>query len=140
MSRIINPNSAGKERKQLARAVVLAIRELMVQTEPNPNIFDPAAFIAIVLDLISATIDQSVGPWEKRGYWLKADKFRLEWEWTETLGKEMNAAVIAEDLGRIATAAAKIGEKLYKVEVPKRHRMGTPWVGAWDKLKSQTRK
>lgn len=137
MSRIINPDGVGKERKHLTRAVVLAIRELMTQTTPNSNIYDPAAFIAIALDLISSTIDKSVGPWEKRGYWLKADKFRLEWEWTEALGKEMRDALMAEDLGRVAVAAAKIGEKLSKVDVPKRHRLGTPWVGAWDQLKSQ---
>ena len=139
MSRIINPDGVGKERKHLTRAVVIAIRELMSQSTSNSNIYDPAAFIAIALDLISSTIDRSVTPWENRGYWLKADKFRLEWEWTDTLGKEMHDALMAEDLGRVAAAAANIGEKLSNVVVPKRHRLGTPWVGAWDKLKSQKR-
>ena len=137
MSRIINPDGVGKERKHLSRAVVLAIRELMLQSTTDDNIYDPAAFIVLALDMLSKGIDRTVIPWEKRGYWLKADKFRLEWEWSSQLGNDMRDAVLNEDLVGVAVSAAKIGEKLSKVEVPKRHRLGIPWEGAWEQLKLQ---
>jgi hypothetical protein len=30
--------------------------------------------------------------------------------------------------------SAQIGQKLQKIKVSERHRMGKPWVGAWNKL------
>ena len=135
MSRVINPDGVGKERTRLTRAIVLAIRELMKQTEPNQTTRDLAAFISIALGAVDQTIDVSVTAWEKRGYWLKADRFRLDWDWASSLGEKMQTALLAEDWPQVAALAVRIAEKLQNVKVPQRHRLGTPWVGAWDKLK-----
>lgn len=136
MGRVINPEGSGKDRKRLTRGVVLAIRELMVQTEPNDHARDLAAFISLALEAIDETVEASVTPWEKRGYWLKADRFRMEWAWTSTLSKEMRQAVCEDDWAHVAAAAVRIAEKLQGVKVPKRHRLGTPWVGAWEKMQA----
>ena len=137
MGRVIKIESVGKERKRLTRAVVLALRELMQQTAPDSKTRDLAAFIALALLAIEKTIDESVTPWEKRGYWLKADRFRLDWAWAGRLGLEMQEAVISEDWASIAGIAAQIAEKLDHVQVPKRSRLGTPWEGAWEQLKEK---
>lgn len=136
MGRVINPESAGKERTRLARSVVLAIRSLMQQTEPNRQTQDLAAYIVLALEAITDTVESSVVPWEKRGYWLKADRFRLDWDWTGRLGETMKKAVFAEDWPVVAKTAAEIAQKLGNVKVPQRHRLGTPWVGAWEKLQA----
>ena len=139
MSRVYNPDSAGKDRTRLSKAVVLAIRELMKQSEPDDSSRDKAAFIAIALTEIASTIDLSVTAWEKRGYWVKADRFRMDWAWSERLGKAMREAVLAEDWGAIAMTAAQVAQKLMSVEVPLRHRLGEPWIGAWQALKKEVR-
>ena len=136
LSRVINPNGVGKERTRLTRAIVLAIRELMKQTEPNNQTRDLAAFISIALQAVDETIDVSVTAWEKRGYWLKADRFRLEWDWAKLLSEKMQLALLAEDWPQIAALAVRIAEKLQNVKVPQKHRLGTPWAGAWEKLKT----
>lgn len=136
MSRVINTQSVGKERTQLTRTIVLALRELMRQTETNDLTRDLAAYIALALEEIFKTIDISVSAWEKRGYWVKADRFRMEWIWSETLGRNMRQAVINSDWPAVAMTSAQIAEKLHGVEVPKRHKLGTPWVGAWKKLQA----
>jgi hypothetical protein len=51
----------------------------------------------------------------------------------------MKKAVMAEDLGGIAQSAASLAAKLKDVDVPVKHRLGTPWVGAWQKLKAENR-
>ena len=135
MSRIINPESAGKERGRLSKAVVLAVRELMKQTEANEQTRDLAAFIALALDEMAGTIEPSVEAWEKRGYWVKADRFRLEWEWCGRLGSKMREATLAEDWAEVAHLAVQAAQKLGNVRVAKNHRMGTPWVGAWERIK-----
>jgi hypothetical protein len=138
LGRVIKIEGVGKERKHLTRAVVLALRELMKQTEPDSKTRDLAAFIALALLEIEKTIDESVTPWEKRGYWLKADRFRLEWAWAGRLGLEMREAVILEDWTAIARIAAQVAEKLDHVQLPKRNRLGTPWEGAWEQLKEKS--
>jgi len=138
VSRIINPESAGKERTRLTRAVVLAVRELAHQTEPGAESRDLAAFIALALRIVADTIDVSVIAWEKRGYWVKADRFRMEWMWAGQLADKMRKAVLAEDWGTVALAAAQTAQKLGKINVPVNHRLGTPWVGAYAELKQQS--
>jgi hypothetical protein len=136
LSRVIKIESAGKDRTQLVRAIVLALRELMRQTETNPLTYDLAAFISLSLKEIIETVDSSVSAWEKRGYWVKADRFRMEWTWAETLSQSMKQAVLSDDWAGVARAAAQVAEKLGDTKVPVRHKLGTPWTGAWDKLRS----
>jgi hypothetical protein len=114
--------------------VVLAIRELMGQSDVTDETRDLAAFIALKLDAIFETIEVTVAPWEKRDYWVKADRFRMEWAWSEKYAEEMREAVTEDDWQQVAATSAKTAEKLKKVEVPKRHRMGEPWHGAWEML------
>ena len=139
MSTIINPNSAGKERTRLMRAVALAVREL-ARTNPTANTGqlnearDLAAFITLALETIAETIEPSVAAWEKRNYWVKADKFRMEWAWAGKLAKAMRAATLAEDWGQIAQTAMQVAMKVQKIKISDRHRMGRPWQGSWKRL------
>jgi hypothetical protein len=136
MGRVINPDGTGKERARLAKATVLALRELMRQTKPDETSRDLAAFIALALLKIAETIDMSVTAWEKKGYWLKADRFRLEWDWSARIGEKMQSAVVADDWASIALLSAQVGGKLASVKLPERHRLGQPWVGAYHQVVS----
>jgi hypothetical protein len=137
LSRVINPDSAGKERTRLTKGIVLAIRELAQQTDPGVEARDLAAFIALALSIISGTIDASVAAWEKRDYWVKADKFRMEWAWSGPYSEKMKQALLKDDWGSVAQLAAQTAQKLSKVTVPPGHRLGRPWVGAWEELKKR---
>lgn len=134
MSRVINPDSVGKERTRLTKSVVLAIRELAQQGEPGAEARDLAAFIALALAAISETIDITVSPWEKRDYWVKSDKFRMDWAWSGQYAEKIKWAVMNEDWGSVSQIAALTAQKLSKVTVPPGHHLGRPWVGAWDEL------
>jgi len=134
MSRIINPESAGKERTQLSKAIVLAVRELARQTDVTTEAKDLAAFIAIALKTISEGIDISVAAWEKRGYWVKADRFRMEWLWTGSVADKMKVAIFTDDWGTIAMLMPQIAQKFNKIEVSNNHRLGKPWVGSFERL------
>ena len=137
MGRIIKFESAGKERDKLVKEIVISIRELMKQSRFNENSRDLAAFIALSLESISETIEVSVVAWEKRGYWVKADRFRLEWTWAGKLGTEMRQAVLSENWKRIGQTALEVARKLYNIKVSVRHHLGTPWVGAWQRMQSK---
>ncbi len=134
MGRLINTEGAGKLRTQLTRSVVLALRELMRQTQPDDHSRDLAAYISIALGEIYQTAEESVAAWEKKGYWVKADRFRMDWEWADRLAVTMRKALVQEDWATVAMTAAQIAQKLMSVDVPQRHKLGEPWQGAWKQL------
>jgi hypothetical protein len=134
MSPIINPESAGKERTQLTKVIVLAVRELAKQTDVTNDTKDLAAFIALALKSISEGIDISVAAWEKRGYWVKADRFRMDWLWTGQYADKMKTAVLADDWATVAMLMPQIAQKLSKIVVSENNRLGKPWVGAYGRL------
>ena len=136
MSPIINPDSAGKERTRLTKAIVLAVRQLAKQSQVNQEARDLAAFIAMALRIISEGIDVSVAAWEKRDYWIKADKFRMEWNWTGQFADKMKTAVLTDDWGTVAMLSAQIAQKFNKIVVSENHRLGKPWVGAFQKMQA----
>lgn len=134
MSPIINPESAGKERTQLSKAIVLAVRELAKQTDVTNEAKDLAAFVSLALKSISEGIDVSVAAWEKRGYWVKADRFRMEWVWTGSFADKLKSAILSENWGTVAMLSAQIAQKFNKIMVSENHRLGRPWVGAYGQL------
>ena len=134
MSRVINPDSVGKQRTQLTKAIVLAVRELARQSDVTAETRDLAAFIAIALQIIADGIDVSVTAWEKRDYWVKADKFRMEWTWAGQIAEKMRASVLSEEWAAVATLSAQIAQKLAKVQVSENHRLGKPWVGSFKRF------
>jgi hypothetical protein len=137
LGRIIKTGSAGKDRIILEKGIVLAIRELAQQNSVDEITRDLLAYIAVSLQAIEGTIDDSVAAWEKRGYWLKADRYRMEWIWSGKLGSEIKQAILHEDWGNVPGMIAQVTQKLSKLEVPKRNRLGKPWVGCYQKMKNQ---
>jgi len=134
LSRVINPESAGKDRTRLTKAIVLAIRELAKQNDVTDEAKDLAAFIALALKTISEGIDVSVAAWEKRDYWVKADKFRMEWMWSGQYADKMKVAIFTNDWATIAMTMPQIANKFNKIVVSDNHRLGKPWVGAYKQL------
>jgi len=111
----------------------------MKQTSVSSDTRDLAAFISNALLAVHNTVEESTVPWEKRGYWGKGDKFRLEWEWTKRIGEEMLEATREEDWPKVAMLSATVGQQLSNVQVSDKHRMGKPWVGAWDMMQKGAR-
>lgn len=134
MSRLINPDSVGKERTRLSKSIVLCIRELAKQSNVTSETKDQAAFIALALQTIAEGIDASVQAWEKRDYWVKADKFRMEWMWAGQTATKLKDAVLSDDWASIAMLMPQIAQRFNKVVVSDNHRLGKPWTGAYKLL------
>jgi hypothetical protein len=140
LSRIISTEGGTKERTRLSKAVVKAIRLMAMKQQPDEESRDLAAFIAIALDEMYKTVETSVVAWEKKDYWVKADRFRMEWEWCSRTSAAMSKAVLSEDWGTVATTSGLIAQKLMKIQLAPGARIGTPWVGALKQLKANLKK
>jgi len=130
VTRIIATSTPGKDRTKLSKAIVITIREFMRQKEPGKSTRDMVAFIILALKEIAEGIDKSVAAWEKRGYWVKADKYRMDWQWTGIVAKKLENAFNQNDWGTIASILLEIMGKFEGIKVSDRHRMGKPWIGA----------
>ena len=140
MGRVISTENLVTERNRMLKAMAIAQRELAKQPSFNAASHDLAAFLVLALEKVAESIERSVLPWEKRGYWLKADRFRMDWAWVEPLARELKAALMSEDEARLAQGMAALSQKLSGVKVAGKHRLGTPWLGAWEKLKASAGK
>ncbi len=134
LSRIVRTGTAGKDRILLEKGIVLAIRELAKQSGMDETTRDLLAYIALSLKTIGETIDESVAAWEKRGYWVKADRFRMEWMWAGRFGDEMKRAIISGNWTEVARITGQVTQKLSTVKIAQRNRLGTPWIGSYKKL------
>ena len=135
MPHIVNDKDPGKERRLLCRAVVVAIRYFSHQKEHNTDSHDLIVFIILSLETVIKTVDRTVFAWEKRDYWMKADRFRLEWSWVELYSKELRIAYSSQNWRSIEEIIANIGKKLVGVKVSENNRIGTPWKGFKDHFK-----
>lgn len=131
MAQIINPSTPGKEREKLIKAIVITIRNFIRQQQADDETNDMIAFIILALQVIAEGIDQSVSAWEKRGYWVKADKYRLEWQWAGNTSKKLMKAFEKNDWDGIAINLMEVMERFSDVKVSDRHRMGKPWENAY---------
>jgi len=135
LGRVVKLDNIGTQRSRMAKAIVLALNELVGETFPSKKACDILAFVTLSLDAISKTIDQSVLAWEKRGYWVKADRFRLEWLWARQSAENLRTALLNDDWDGAENIAGQVRQKLNNVKVSPHHRLGKPWVGAWEKLR-----
>lgn len=134
MSRVIKTENVATDRTRLMKAMAIAMRELIAKQGFDSQARDLAAFMVFALDGVTQSVERSVQPWEKRGYWVKADRFRMDWAWTEPTANKLRQALMADDMGGIAEGIASLAQRLQNIDVPAKHRLGTPWVGAWEKL------
>ena len=132
MTTIKGSESGATARNRMSKSIVLAIRLLMRQNAPDASSRDLAAYVVLALEKISDSVETSAAAWEKRDYWLKADRFRQEWAWCEPGADALAKALRADDWMSAARQLAVIGQRLSAVEVSENNRLGEPWIGAWE--------
>jgi hypothetical protein len=50
----------------------------------------------------------------------------------------MRQAVTKEDWAQIAQVSIQVAQKLSAIQITEHHRLGTPWVGAWEAFKKKS--
>ncbi len=95
---------------------------------------DVLAFLMLTLREISASVERTAEAWEDRGYWVKADRFRREWSWSEVFAHELSTALRRQDWEGAAGITERMREHLAAAGYPSRGVRGEPWQGAWRKM------
>jgi len=132
VARVFRTQTLAQQRRRLLQMLAQTVRALAQHAQPDDQARDMVAFLILTLDEIAATVETTTAAWEKRDYWLKADQFRLAWEWAARFARDLERALQVEDWDAITQVVAALAPHLSDVSLPKRPRWGRePWRGAW---------
>jgi len=134
MTRIINPNSPAKIRNYNQRTIAEVLRRLGGQKELNSESRDMAAILVYSLREIYASSIQTANAWEKRGYWLKADRFLRQWEWSIQFATNLEDVIRNDAWDLLPRLLSELFPYTADIQVKKLTRSQSNWQGAYQKL------
>lgn len=134
MSRVITTEGPGKIRSQHRRTIAEALRRLSQKLRLDDEAKDLAALIVFCLHGIADTVDQTVEAWEKRDYWMKAERFREKWRWLEPITDELSTVIYEGQWEQLPAVLARLMPHFADVTVKQMTRKPTLWQGAYEKL------
>jgi hypothetical protein len=110
------------------------LRRLGQKTRLDDEAKDQASLIVFCLHGIADTVDQTVEAWEKRDYYLKAERFRREWDWLEPATDELSAVIHRGQWERLPETLSRLFPHFADVKITQMTRSPTLWQGAYEKL------
>lgn len=140
MGRLINVDSTGAQRARLRRTIAECLNRLMAKPELDAEAKDIAALIVLALREITAGVEQSADVWDKRGYYLKSDALRRDWDWADRTADRMANLIRVGDWVRLPVVLATLVPKFADVDVVKLTRSEALWRGALARLLADEQK
>ncbi len=134
MSRVVTADSVGSQRQRLRRTIAEALRRLMAKRELDEEARDLAALIVFSLREIDAGIEQTTSAWEKRDYYLKADRFRQEWLWVVPAADELEKTLRQGAWDRVPAILAGLLSHFSDITVNRMVRTENLWSGCYERL------
>ena len=137
MSRIINTANPGKLRNQLRRTIAELLRHMMFKQEIDEESKDMAATLVFCLRGVTETIETTTTAWEKRNYFLKADRFLLEWEWAKPASERLQDLVVNDQWELLPQELAKLAPYFADIRIAKMTRPASIWESRSRLLKEE---
>jgi hypothetical protein len=138
MSRVINSSSPGSVRNAARRTIAEILRQMVTKRSLDGESRDMAAAIVLELDRINSTVETTCDAWEKRNYFLKADRFRLEWEWVQPAADRLREAIITDRWEQVPVELAALLPRFGDVRIAKLTRGPEAWDGSLAELLATT--
>lgn len=134
MGRIINTANPGTERNRWRRTVAEALRHLMSKRSLDAEAQDQAALIVFGLRSIAETIEVTAEAWEKRDYYVKADRFRMDWEWAARAAAKMTETIKSGRWQDLPPQLAELLPYFADIRLTKMTRGAETWGGCYEAL------
>lgn len=134
MSRIISTQRPGKIRNQHRRTVAEALRRLSQKPQLDGEAKDLAALVVFSLHGIADTVEQTIDAWEKRNYYIKAERFRQQWRWLDRITDELSAVLYKGRWDEIPAVLARLASHFADIKIKQMTRKPILWQGAYEKF------
>lgn len=131
MTPVINVSDPGTRRNQQRRTIAEILRQLMLKRELDEEAKDMAAAVVLALREIAGTIDSSASAWEKRDYFVKADRFRREWDWVLPTAERLQQLVVNAHWEQLPRELATLAPHFADIHVTKMTRSTSTWKASY---------
>lgn len=137
MSRVINIDNPTKRRNHNRRTIAELLRRLSQKSAIDEDAKDMTAAIVLALQDISAGVEQTALAWEKRDYWMKAERFIRQWEWTVVSAANIEDVVRNDSWDLLPELLADLFPRFADIQIKTMTRKDDSWRGAYSWLVAQ---
>jgi cobalamin biosynthesis Mg chelatase CobN len=137
MVRVINTANPGTRRNRARRTIAEILRHLMFKRSIDEESKDMAAALVFALREIADSVETTTNAWEKRDYFLKADRFRLEWEWVSKATERLEQAILKEQWEALPGEIAGLVPRFSDIRIAKMTRGEATWKSSYRLLLSE---
>lgn len=134
MSRVINTNSPGKVRHYHLRTIAEIMKKLAAKSTIDVESKDMVSQIVFSLRDIFQSVEVSATAWEKRGYWMKADRFLREWDWSQEIAANLEDVIRNDAWDLLPQLLVDLVPYTSEIEVKTYTRHPSIWLNAYQKL------
>ncbi|NLF03021.1 MAG: hypothetical protein GX601_18820 [Anaerolineales bacterium] len=134
MGRVISTDRPGNTRSYHRRTIAEALRRLSQKPKLDEEAKDLAAVIVVSMLGIAETIDQTLDAWEKRDYYMKAERFREQWRWLEPLTDQLSGVIYEGQWEQLPDVLIRLMPHFSDVTIKQLTRSPEVWEGAYTKL------
>ncbi|MEZ4641390.1 MAG: hypothetical protein R3E31_01390 [Chloroflexota bacterium] len=134
MSRIIHTENPTKIRNQNRRSIAEILRRLSQKGDLDDETRDMAAMLVFLLREIYEGVEQSARAWEKRDYWMKAERFMREWAWTGEVSANLDDVLRHDALDLLPELMADLLPRFADIQLKTMTRSPDLWRGAYARL------
>ena len=134
MSRVIHVDNPGKRRNAARRSIAEILRFLGQKGQIDDEARDMAAMLVFLLREIKDTVDESAAAWEKRGYWMKVERFVRDYEWIPELAANIDDVIRHGAWDLLPELLADLSPRFDDIRIKTMTRKPSDWRGAYRKL------
>ncbi len=137
MSRLIQIQNPTTIRNRNRRSIAEILRRLPQKKAVDGEAKDMAATIVLLLREIYTGVEQSAVAWEKKDYWLKAERFMREWRWTIEIAADMDDVIRHDAWDLLPELLVLLYPHFGDIAVKTMTRDASLWQGAYRKLMAE---
>ena len=134
MSRVININNPTKRRNRNRRTIAELLRRLSQKPQMDDEAKDMISCIVFALRDISAGVEKTATAWEKRDYWMKAERFIRQWDWTIESAANIEDVIRNEAWDLMPELLANLFPRFADIQIKSMTRKPDVWQGAYGRL------
>lgn len=134
MGRVINLNNPTKLRNYQRRTIAELLQRLGQKPTIDDDARDMAAAIVFALREIWVTVEVTAAAWEKRDFWMKAERFMRDWEWSKETAANIEDVVREEAWDLMPQLLMNLFPHFNDIALKNMQRKPEEWQGAYKKL------
>ncbi len=137
MSRIINVNDPTKIRNQNRRSIAEILRRLSQKPDVDAETKDMTATLVYLLREIGEGIEKSAEAWEKRDYWMKAERFVRDWEWVKETAVNIEDVIRHDAWDLLPELMVDLFPHFADIQIKTMTRHSDLWLGNYKQLMAE---